>query len=127
MIHQKSTRNGLVCTRVEGALKRLEEVGYIFVEVSYFSRYSADNLGLVCGKMGEVLCSLGMLDLELMLVNEVFLTVGCCPYQLIAQIAIHDAACPARPTRSNNVQDQWRESRTLNPGWALESINKSGE
>lgn len=54
----------MVCVRVEGALERLQDVGDVAVEVAYFARGLADQLGFVGREVREFLCPFRLDDLE---------------------------------------------------------------
>lgn len=63
VVHEEGACNGLICRRVEGALERFQEIFDIFVEISNFSCYCANELGLVRWQVCEVLRPLGVLNL----------------------------------------------------------------
>lgn len=64
VVDEESARRGLIGSRVKGALEGLEQVVHILVEIFDLASRGTDELCLVWREVGEVLCPLGVLDLE---------------------------------------------------------------
>ena len=64
MIDEDRTCCCWLCSRVEGAGERGEDVRYIFVKVAYFSRHCTDYFSLIGREMCESLGPFGMLGLK---------------------------------------------------------------